>query len=214
MIWQAPDYSDVLEQRLQEARLELLKDPRLSRGFLAGPSAFDPVLLGRVVRDKLDGAARSGLDAIFSNLRLDAQSKLSEAGVDRDLAQQALDEATRHLTPPALPALRVQHSGVLSPNILSALTLLGFAALSVLLFAVMTFHALLLVCLVAVGGIPALMVRNAAELRHAGYKNQLLDEYPRQLCRQYAQELTEQVAAYEHAVNAAIKRARRRASVA
>src|SRR5690606_36326363 len=128
-----------------EARLDILDDPRLSRGLLSGPTALEPQLIARVVRDKICAATAYGYDGIESSLRFDAQQAMLEDGIRVEAARQMLDAAARLIAPPAPPDMRVQIDGRFAPSVMAGMTFVACALVSLILYQMMGFHPLLLV---------------------------------------------------------------------
>lgn len=202
MTWHAPDYTDVLEDRLRQARLDLLEDPRLIRGVQGG-SALSQDLIERVIREKLGSAAMDGFEAIEASLRLAAQEYYASHSLERDPAAGLLEAPEGQLVPPPLPP----KSPAQQPPGLSFATGIAFAGFLLLGFALYLLFSLSLLALVflaILAVVPALILQNRLKRRAQSPREQLLDEYPAEICRHYVQGLQEKVNDYEQAVNAGL----------
>jgi hypothetical protein len=195
--WNAPDYAAVLEHHLRWARLEMMEDPRLDDAGETGTSA---AFAARLIQEKIGAAASTGLRAVESSLRVNAQAAMQEQGVEVGQARQILDAAGEAFRAPKVAGLPALEPETLSPAAMAACAF-GASVLGALaVFLLVPAHPALLVLYLGAAPIVALIAHGARTTRLRRAQQRVVREYPSELCRQYMQAMRESVARYEGAV--------------
>lgn len=202
MTWRAPDITSLLEDRLKQARMDVLADARLNtrESFGFSSQATTQTLL-ELIEGRIAAAADSGFAAVQASLRLDASRHLQSRQVPLNAAREVLEEADRTLTPPALPPRPQCEDLRLSPTVLSALVFVAWTLVALLLWLPLRFPPLVLAVLVALGGIPATIAKNQIESQRFSAQASRLREYPPLLCRHYVEALRHAIKLHERCVN-------------
>lgn len=206
MNWTSPELLHILDERLQQARIELMDDQRVA-GALSNSHAESQMFIAELIEKKLAAAAHAGLDAVEASLRVEATDALLAAGMELEEVREALQKAGAPLHQPAGIRRSTLAEVAFSPIVLAALTLCACMILVLALWAALRFSPILLGLLVALCVAPALAVKKWREQSLAAMRKKVAGELPARICRHYAQVYEEAVRSYEDAVNTLLKAA-------
>lgn len=201
MNWSAPQVEHLLEQRLQQARLELMEDTRIQEA-LDRRGGETPAFLQDLIAGKLHAAARHGLEAVEASLRAGASDCLLAQGLSVDLVRAQLKREGDRLLALGEDHTPREGGALLTAPLAAGLLFAAWTAAALGAWRLLELHPLVCMALVGAGGVPAVGLHAYLKGNEAIGKKALVSELPARICRQYLRRLGGAVDAYAAAVNA------------
>ena len=199
MTWRAPAVGHLFDQRLQQARLELMEDNRI-RLALRRQGREGDSFLRHLIEEKLAAAARSGMGAVETSLRSDATNFLVKHGHDAKEVRNALGNLGVNLLDVESAIPHKLKRELARPG---AMALLFFVAWTVTITLGWLFgdtHDGLYALFITGGALVTVLVYLMVHANNLRYRAEIAHEYPVHLCRAYEQALKKGIARYEDAV--------------
>ncbi|MBI2425876.1 MAG: hypothetical protein HYV27_23830 [Candidatus Hydrogenedentes bacterium] len=193
----------LLDKRLQEARLELLEDRRIST--IPDTQEGDSVAFVRtLVEEKLSTAARRSFEAVEATLRVQAAEFLTRHEMGAERQRSVLHEAAAQLLTEDAAQREVDDGPDFRPTAVAAWLLVAWALFALIWGYSADLGALIVLALIVSGGMAATLLRRFLVAESARRKKRLASELPARLCRLYQQELEMAVRAYAAVLNRAV----------